>query len=216
VCVTRSPTRQRTWRRSCGSGDGARTTTHRVCGSGVDQRSAWLMVGQLLAPTTYRLRSRERRFESCRGHLEVFTFHTPLLSRLGLTFVLIEAERGGATHMWGSHSSAGYAGSLVVLGTTRLGVLMTRPSLPELEAERERLYAQLSSVGDFRRGSVTENYRKCGKPNCACAQPDHPGHGRVSCGPGPSGDGRRGAGSWPRRRWPRCGGNWRPIGGSPH
>ena len=54
---------------------------------------------------------------------------------------------------------------------------MSEPSLPELEAERERLYAQLSEVGDFRRGSVSENYRKCGKPNCACAQPGHPGHG---------------------------------------
>ncbi len=54
---------------------------------------------------------------------------------------------------------------------------MTEPSLPELEAERDRLYAQLSAVGDFRRGSVSENYRKCGKPNCACAQPGHPGHG---------------------------------------
>jgi hypothetical protein len=54
---------------------------------------------------------------------------------------------------------------------------MTEPSLPGLEAERDRLYAQLSMVGDFRRGSVTENYRKCGKPNCACAAPDHPGHG---------------------------------------
>ena len=54
---------------------------------------------------------------------------------------------------------------------------MTEPSLPELDAERERLYAQLSAVGDFRRGSVSENYRKCGKPNCACAAPDHPGHG---------------------------------------
>jgi hypothetical protein len=54
---------------------------------------------------------------------------------------------------------------------------MTEPSLPELEAERDRLYAQLSEVGDFRRGSVSENYRRCGKPNCACAQPDHPGHG---------------------------------------
>jgi hypothetical protein len=54
---------------------------------------------------------------------------------------------------------------------------MTEPSLPELEAERDRLYAQLSEVGDFRRGSVTENYRRCGKPNCACAAPDHPGHG---------------------------------------
>ena len=54
---------------------------------------------------------------------------------------------------------------------------MTEPSLPELEAERDRLYARLAAVGDFRRGSVSENYRKCGKPNCACAQPGHPGHG---------------------------------------
>jgi len=54
---------------------------------------------------------------------------------------------------------------------------MTDPSLPELEAERDRLYAQLAAVGDFRRGSVSENYRRCGKPNCACAQRDHPGHG---------------------------------------
>jgi hypothetical protein len=54
---------------------------------------------------------------------------------------------------------------------------MTEPSLPELEAERDRLYAQLSVVGDFRRGSVSQNYRKCGKLNCTCAAPDHPGHG---------------------------------------
>jgi hypothetical protein len=54
---------------------------------------------------------------------------------------------------------------------------MTEPSLPELEAERDRLYAQLAAVGDFRRGSVSENYRKCGKPNCACADPGHRGHG---------------------------------------
>ena len=54
---------------------------------------------------------------------------------------------------------------------------MTEASLPELEAERDRLYSQLAAVGDFRRGSVSKNYRKCGKPGCACAQPDHPGHG---------------------------------------
>ena len=54
---------------------------------------------------------------------------------------------------------------------------MSEPSLSELEAERDRLYAQLSAVGDFRRGSVSVNWRKCGKPNCACAAPDHPGHG---------------------------------------
>src|ERR1700685_2305412 len=54
---------------------------------------------------------------------------------------------------------------------------MTEPTLSELEAERDRLYAQLSTVGDFRRGSVSENYRKCGKPNCGCAAAGHPGHG---------------------------------------
>jgi hypothetical protein len=54
---------------------------------------------------------------------------------------------------------------------------MTEPSLPELEAERDRLFVQLSMIGDFRRGSVSENWRKCGKPNCACAAPGHPGHG---------------------------------------
>ena len=36
---------------------------------------------------------------------------------------------------------------------------MSEPSLPELEAERDRLFAQLSVVGDFRRGSVSENWR---------------------------------------------------------
>ncbi len=54
---------------------------------------------------------------------------------------------------------------------------MSEPSLPELMAERDRLFAQLGMVGDFRRGSVSENWRRCGKPNCACAAPEHPGHG---------------------------------------
>jgi len=54
---------------------------------------------------------------------------------------------------------------------------MTEPSLPELETRRARLYARLAAIGDFRRGSISENYRRCGKPNCACARPEHPGHG---------------------------------------
>ena len=54
---------------------------------------------------------------------------------------------------------------------------MSEPSLSELEALRDRLFARLAAVGDFRRGSVTVNYRRCGKPNCACAAPGHPGHG---------------------------------------
>jgi hypothetical protein len=49
--------------------------------------------------------------------------------------------------------------------------------LAELERRRAELYRELGQVGDFRRGSLNEVRRKCGKPNCACAAPDHPGHG---------------------------------------
>jgi hypothetical protein len=49
--------------------------------------------------------------------------------------------------------------------------------LPELERRRAELYQELSRVGDFLPGSLKEVRRKCGKPNCACAAPDHPGHG---------------------------------------
>ncbi len=49
--------------------------------------------------------------------------------------------------------------------------------LAELERRRAGLYAELGQVGDFRRGSLNEVRRKCGKPNCACAAPGHPGHG---------------------------------------
>ena len=54
---------------------------------------------------------------------------------------------------------------------------MDEASLEDLEQQRARLYERLAATGDFRRGSLSENYRRCGKPNCACAQPDHPGHG---------------------------------------
>src|SRR5271165_5163086 len=49
--------------------------------------------------------------------------------------------------------------------------------LPELERRREELYRELGRIGDFRPGSLNEVRRKCGKPNCACAVPGHPGHG---------------------------------------
>jgi hypothetical protein len=54
---------------------------------------------------------------------------------------------------------------------------MSTPSPEELQAQRAELYAALAEVGDFRRGSVSENFRRCGKSNCACAGPGHPGHG---------------------------------------
>jgi hypothetical protein len=54
---------------------------------------------------------------------------------------------------------------------------MSEPSLTELEQQRAELFARLAATGDLRPGSINETYRRCGKPNCACAQPGHPGHG---------------------------------------
>ena len=50
-------------------------------------------------------------------------------------------------------------------------------SLQDLELRRKDLFRQFESLGDFRRGTISVNYRKCGKSNCACARKDHPGHG---------------------------------------
>jgi hypothetical protein len=51
------------------------------------------------------------------------------------------------------------------------------PDLAGLEAERARLYAELSGIGDFRRGTLSAVFRRCGKPNCRCARPGERGHG---------------------------------------
>jgi hypothetical protein len=46
-----------------------------------------------------------------------------------------------------------------------------------LERRRAELFGLIGQVGDFRRGALNSVWRKCGKPNCACAQPGHRGHG---------------------------------------
>src|SRR6202790_4506424 len=50
-------------------------------------------------------------------------------------------------------------------------------SLKALFEKREQLKAGLTQISDLRRGSLTARFRKCGKPNCHCAQKDSPGHG---------------------------------------
>jgi hypothetical protein len=55
-----------------------------------------------------------------------------------------------------------------------------KETLSCLEQRREQLYNQLQKIGDFRRGTVSVLYRKCGKKNCACAREEgHPGHGPL-------------------------------------
>jgi hypothetical protein len=51
------------------------------------------------------------------------------------------------------------------------------PGLAALEARRAGLYAALGRVGDFRRGALNAVWRRCGKPNCRCAQPGQRSHG---------------------------------------
>ena len=50
-------------------------------------------------------------------------------------------------------------------------------TLVECERKRDALIDSLKELGEFRRGTITANYRKCGKRNCACAREGHPGHG---------------------------------------
>jgi len=55
--------------------------------------------------------------------------------------------------------------------------LSSPPDLPELEAQRTRLYADLSQVGDFRPGRLAAVRRRRGRPTCGGSDPAHPGHG---------------------------------------
>lgn len=47
----------------------------------------------------------------------------------------------------------------------------------ELESKKTALFKKIMELGNFRRGTISINYRKCGKKNCACAKPGHKGHG---------------------------------------
>lgn len=50
-------------------------------------------------------------------------------------------------------------------------------SLEGLREKREQLTASLAHIDDLRPGFLTARFRKCGKPNCHCAQKGFPGHG---------------------------------------
>jgi len=50
-------------------------------------------------------------------------------------------------------------------------------SLATLEQLRGEILQQISRLGDLRSGSITSISGPCGKSNCHCHQPGHPGHG---------------------------------------
>ena len=47
----------------------------------------------------------------------------------------------------------------------------------DLEKLRDLTLQRLTRVPAFRRGSLQQVWRRCGKPNCHCAQPGDQGHG---------------------------------------
>lgn len=50
-------------------------------------------------------------------------------------------------------------------------------NLRALRDKRAQIAARLADIDDLRPGVLTARFRKCGKPNCHCAQKDSPGHG---------------------------------------
>lgn len=49
--------------------------------------------------------------------------------------------------------------------------------LSALSARRDELRRQLAAIGDLRPGSLVQNYRRCGRPDCFCADKQQRGHG---------------------------------------
>jgi len=50
-------------------------------------------------------------------------------------------------------------------------------TLKALREKRALITARLAQIDDLRPGFLTARFRKCGKPNCHCAQKDSRGHG---------------------------------------
>lgn len=48
--------------------------------------------------------------------------------------------------------------------------------IEQLQSKLNGLRDQFATIGTMRPGTLARYHRKCGKPNCRCADPDHPGH----------------------------------------
>lgn len=50
-------------------------------------------------------------------------------------------------------------------------------SIEQWQHKRQALVDELNTLGAFRRGKISVNFRKCGKASCWCASPNAQGHG---------------------------------------
>lgn len=51
--------------------------------------------------------------------------------------------------------------------------------IAKLNKQKEAILQQISELDDFRQGSLSPRYRKCGKPYCHCAKEGSKGHGPL-------------------------------------
>lgn len=51
--------------------------------------------------------------------------------------------------------------------------------LESLRQQKQSLFRELAGIGNFRRGTISFRYRKCGKSNCICATEKHAGHAQY-------------------------------------
>lgn len=51
--------------------------------------------------------------------------------------------------------------------------------LDKLQEQKEMILQKISELGDFRQGSLSPRYRKCGKSYCHCAKKGSKGHGPL-------------------------------------
>ena len=49
----------------------------------------------------------------------------------------------------------------------------------KLNTQKNTILHQIKDLGDFRQGSLSPRYRKCGKPYCHCAKEGSKGHGPL-------------------------------------
>ena len=57
---------------------------------------------------------------------------------------------------------------------------MNQENLSErLQVQKEKILRQIGELGDFRQGSLSPRYRKCGKPYCHCAKKGSKWHGPL-------------------------------------
>lgn len=54
-----------------------------------------------------------------------------------------------------------------------------RSLIETLLDQKEKILQQINELGDFRQGSLSPRYRKCGKPYCHCAKDGSKGHGPL-------------------------------------